>query len=317
MWWGLAIVGYYCWFQTFYNVVRFYTPLPYNDLPGMLWGIAYNFPPILLIFVWNLVVVFRLVRMGNLKLKMLTDGLLSAVGLVAVNVGFLKITGMDAHVDWAGAVLNDVIILMIAEVVYYFQNLSRSIKETEEARLVATQYRYDALKAQINPHFLFNSLNLLYSLVSVDAAKAKEFIGELSRMYRYIMAQHGQESVSVSEEFSFLASYAAVLNMRYGQKFSVNIVGTPAPGKLIIPFTMQLLLENVTKHNAITAHTPMQVSIVITDEEITIANPIRPKETQQASHFGLQYLKQLYMAHGKCFHVERTPDTFTAHIPYL
>lgn len=229
LWWGLAIVGYYCWFQTFYNVVRFYTPLPYNDLPGMLWGIAYNFPPILLIFVWNLVVVFRLVRMGNLKLKMLTDGLLSAVGLVAVNVGFLKITGMDAHVDWAGAVLNDVIILMIAEVVYYFQNLSRSIKETEEARLVATQYRYDALKAQINPHFLFNSLNLLYSLVSVDAAKAKEFIGELSRMYRYIMAQHGQESVSVSEEFSFLASYAAVLNMRYGQKFSVNIVGTPAP----------------------------------------------------------------------------------------
>ena len=201
--------------------------------------------------------------------------------------------------------------------VYYFTRLSRSRQETEEARLKAVQYQYDALKAQINPHFLFNSLNLLYSLVSIDTVKSRLFIRELSRMYRYIMAQQNCSSVSVAEEFAFLSSYISVLEMRYNNKLSVNIQGEPSSEKRIIPFTMQLLIENVTKHNAITARSPMRVTIIISEEEIIVMNPLFPRETESVSHIGLRYLSQLYATQNRHFNTQKTDTSFTAHVPYL
>ncbi|MGN0205670.1 MAG: sensor histidine kinase, partial [Muribaculaceae bacterium] len=223
----------------------------------------------------------------------------------------------DTTVDWAGTILNDIIILMGVEMVYYFRRLSKARQEAEEARLLAVQYRYDALKSQINPHFLFNSLNLLYSLVSIDTVRSKHFIRELSRMYRYIMAQQNRECVSVAEEFDFLTSYVSVLEMRYNNKFKVKIEGQPASDRYIIPFTMQLLIENITKHNAITAKSPMDVTIAITEEEIVISNPVYPRETESVSHFGLRYISQLYGSHGKVFRVEKDNNKFTAHVPIL
>lgn len=219
--------------------------------------------------------------------------------------------------DWAGSVLNDVIILMIAEMVYYFTSLTRSMRETEQARLQAVQYQYDALKAQVNPHFLFNSLNLLHSLVQVDAERSQAFIHSLSRMYRYIMAQSGRESVSVAEELDFLGSYIEVLEMRYNGKFSVDITGAAPPEKRIIPFTMQLLIENVTKHNAITSRRPMQVEVRLGADGITISNPVVPKGAEPGTHFGLVYLRRLYSAHGREFHTEQSRTFFTAYIPYI
>lgn len=317
--WTVAIVGYYVWFQAFYNAMRYGNVFPYTDLPDMMTGASYNFPPILAVFLLNLIIVFRLVRIRDLKVKICVDVALSIAAACLVNWLYLLITGAfrGAVVDWAGTILNDIIILLGVEMVYYFTSLSKARRETEEARLQAIQYKYDALKSQINPHFLFNSLNLLYSLVSIDTVRSKHFIRELSRMYRYIMAQQNREQVSVEEEFDFLASYVSVLEMRYNNKFKVTISGSPDNRRHLIPFTMQLLIENVTKHNAITSKSPMTVSIDISDSEITISNPIYPRETESVSNIGLRYLTQLYASHGKVFHVEKHNGHFTAHIPYL
>lgn len=312
-------MGYYVWFQAFYNAMRFGKVFPYTGFVDMMTGVSYNFPSILIFFLVNILIVFRLVRIRDLKLKICADVALSIAAACLVNWLYLFILGAfrGAVVDWGGTILNDIIILLGVEMVYYFTRLSKARQETEEARMQAIQYKYDALKSQINPHFLFNSLNLLYSLVSIDTVRSKRFIRELSRMYRYIMAQQNRECVSVAEEFDFLASYVSVLEMRYNNKFRVSIHGEPDADRYLIPFTMQLLIENVTKHNAITAKSPMDVSIDISENEITISNPIYPRETESVSHIGLRYLTQLYASQGKVFHVEKRDRRFTAFVPYI
>lgn len=317
--WGIAIVGYYVWFQAFYNSMRYSNVFPYTGFVDMLTSVSYNFPSILVIFLFNIFVVLKLVRIRDLKVKICVDIAISIAGASLYNLLYLVILRVfrDPVVDWAGTILNDILILMGVEMVYYFTRLSKARQETEEAHLQAMQYKYDALKSQINPHFLFNSLNLLYSLVSIDTVRSKQFIRELSRMYRYIMAQQNRKCVSLAEEFDFLSSFVSVLEMRYNNKFKVTIKGQPAYDRYIIPFTMQLLIENVTKHNAITAKSPMTVTIDITDEEIIISNPIYPRETESVSHIGLRYISQLYASHGKKFRVEKDDNKFTAYVPIL
>ena len=203
------------------------------------------------------------------------------------------------------------------ELVYYFKNLVRSREETEDARRKALQYRYDSLKAQVNPHFLFNSLNLLHSLVSIDQAQSKSFIYSLASMYRYILAKHNIDRVDVKEEFEFLSSYISVLDMRYSDKLKISIIGDLPEGRQLVPFTLQLLIENVTKHNIISAKKPMNINIHVKETEITVSNPINLSHTVVPGGFGLEYLKELYSAYGQTFHIDNDGETFTAYVPLL
>lgn len=314
--WILAILCYYAWFQAFYNVMRCGAIFPYSDFRSVMLGIANNLPPVILECLLNLFIIFHLVRIRDLRVKICIDMILSVAGVVLIDWLYILVSGKDVE-DWAGTVLADIIIFFGIEVLFYFRRISRMREEMEESRRQAMQYRYDALKAQINPHFLFNSLNILNSLISIDAQRSKRFIQELSRMYRYIMSQHNRETVSVAEEFDFLASYVSILEMRYNNKFSVSLHGDPAAGRRIIPFTMQLLLENVTKHNAITSSTPMVVDIHVGSDGITVTNPVYPRENVSGSQFGLKYLTQLYGSYDRRFTVEKTEQYFTAHVPYL
>lgn len=317
--WTVAIIGYYLWFQMFYNLMRFGSVFPYADIKDMTKGVLLNFIPIACTFILNILIVLRFVKIRNLKAKISVDLMLSVLGSLAVDWLYLGIIGQfrDAKIDWAGTILNDIIILLGVEMVYYFRHLSKSRQETEDARRQALQYQYDALVAQVNPHFLFNSLNLLHSLVSIDTDKSKIFIQELAIMYRYIMAKQNCDRVKVGEELVFLESYISVLRMRYNNKFEVNILEAPSPEKEIIPFTMQLLIENVTKHNVISSKCPMVVSITSDAEGITVSNPIHPRASDSPGKMGLRYLYKLYSANGKTFSVNNDGHTFIARVPYL
>lgn len=317
--WGIAIIGYYCWFQAFYNAVRFGDMFYYSDLTDFIIGVASNFIPIFLLFVINLQIVFRLVRLKDEKRKLAVDVTLSFVSTVAVNYAYLLIINLfqKATIDWAGTFLNDILILLGIEMVYYFKRTLRSRQEAEDANKMMLQYKYDALRAQINPHFLFNSLNILYSLVSIDSMKSKVFIRELARMYRYVMAQQNREIISVREELEYLSSYVLVLSMRYNSKFLVEISGETDLDRNMIPFTMQLLIENVIKHNVISSSNPMKVAIMIDKDMIVVSNPYQPRVSETVSHFGLNYLSQLYEARGYRFYTENDGKTFKAFIPLL
>lgn len=298
---------------------------PYSDFNDMLVGITKNFFPILILFLSNLFIVFRLSAGYGIKKKIAFDLFCSfclTMMIGALYVAVILMLGVTESydldiIDWPGTILNDIIILMGVELVYHFTMLLKSRNETETARRQALQYQYDALKAQINPHFLFNSLNLLYSLVSIDNVRSKQFIRELARMYRYVMAQQNKELTEISEELDFLTSYVSVLEIRYNNSFEVSITGQPPVNTYVIPFTMQLLIENVTKHNVISSRSPMKILVEFTEDKIIVTNNIKPRPVESVGHIGLRYLGKMYALYGRNFYVEEDGVTFSAYVPLI
>lgn len=316
----LLVAAYYVLFQLFYNMVAFRNPLPYADAQELLLGIALNFFPIFIISTFNLWMVFRLVRIKRIAMKIAVDGIISYLFTIAFNVGFIIVmTGnRNSSVDWAGTVFNNTFIWLAIEMVYYMRNFKRKMLEAKRAEQRILQYKYDALKAQVNPHFLFNSLNILSSLVSQDPAKAKAFTIDLSRMFRYIMQEQDKELVALESEVDFLESYISVLETRYFNQLFVEIIGKEnIRDHQIIPYTMQLLVENVTKHNVISTRHPMHITIRFGKDKAWIANPVVKKQSDSSSRFGLNYLTQLYAIHGKEFATANDGLTFTATVPYI
>ena len=319
----LGIVGYYIVFQGFYNLMMYQSMYPYEDIPDMLTGVTLNFVPTFLQSVFIAMVVFWPSRERNIERKIAIDALLVTAMLVAFNLAFppvMKILGFPqwSGVNWGGSAFNAIFVFLGMETTFYVLSFKQSLRETETQKRLALQYRYDALKAQVNPHFLFNSLNILYSLVSIDQQRSKEFVLALSHMYRYVMSQQNQDTVSLRDELDFLHNYVGVLEMRYRDQFSMVVEGEEHIGdQSIVPFTMQLLIENVTKHNVISTQYPMTVTVVITDEHVTVSNPIRERPSESPSHVGLNYITELYQSHGKQFSVDNDGKTFTATVPFI
>ena len=312
----LGLVGYYIVFQAFYNQIAFKTVFPYDNFADMMVGVFYNFTPTFLQSVFITAVIFRPTKIQHIGLKIAIDALLVIVMLIIFNFAYTRL--MDAHVDWGGSAFNAIFVFLGVETTFYVLNFKSSMREAETQKQMALQYRYDALKAQVNPHFLFNSLNILYSLIDIDQQKSREFVMSLSQMYRYIMSQQNRDTVPLRDEMGFLHNYVDILMKRYRDQLTVDISGEDKiANQQLVPYTLQLLIENVTKHNTITALSPMTVKINITPQEITITNPIFPRKANSIGKIGLRYITQLYASHHKKFSIDNDGEHFTAHVPYL
>lgn len=143
-------------------------------------------------------------------------------------------------------------------------------------------------------------------------------------MYRYIMIQHERQRVTVAEELRLVGFYTEVLKMRFVDQLEVAIIrekgiDPETNKKQIIPFSIQMLLENATKHNVIRAGCPMRIEIRLLPDGIRVTNPIRSKQVLPPSGIGLSlgYLKKLYSYYNKDFKVENDGKTFTVFAPYL
>lgn len=287
--------------------------------------IFYNFFTHLPIVILNYYVIFRWSLRFNLDKNIFIKILIDLVCWVLIVVGvdklihtYLETIKNGLTFDWVGSLLNTLFIFLILETSYFIVSSRKAMQKAEEEHRKVLQYQYDALNAQINPHFLFNSLNILYSLVSIDVQKSKEFILALASMYRYIMDQQRKKQISVKEEFEFLDSYISVLKMRYHNQFDVEIFGRNLiSDEQIIPYTLQLLIENVTKHNVISTKNPMKVQVNVTDEFVTVSNPIQKKESEVGNGIGLSYISEQYNLRRKKFEIENDGVYFTAKIPYL
>lgn len=220
--------------------------------------------------------------------------------------------------DITGLLLFYVVTFLVVEMLYYIKHSREALRNAEAAKREALQYQYDALKAHVNPHFLFNSLNVLLAIIDTDTKKAGEFTIALSRIYRYILATQNQKSVPISEEMSFLDSYVHIMKMKYYDSFNLNVSGDgDRENNKIVPFTLQLLVENITKHNTISDKYPMEVSICINDDYMTVTNKIKRKKSTSQMGIGLKYLSSQYQVNGGVFEVEDDGKHFTAKIPFL
>lgn len=180
--WILAITGYYILFQLFYNMVAYRTVYPYHSPADCARQIMMNFIPITAVFILNIVTVFYGFKFEKNAHKITVDFLISCVCACSVNILYMTILGPPAKLDWAGTAFNNIIIFFGVETVYYVINFQKQLRKKEEQEQLALKYRYDALKATVNPHFLFNSLNILYCLVDVDREKSQQFILSLSNI---------------------------------------------------------------------------------------------------------------------------------------
>lgn len=158
------------------------------------------------------------------------------------------------------------------------------------------QVQYENLKNQLNPHFLFNSLSSLDSLIEDDPALARRFLQQLSKVFRYVLQHKDRELVSLQTELNFIKNYVSLLQTRFDGALSIRCqIGAEAEDRQIVPVTLQILIENAIKHNVISEAHPLTIQIGIENQFLTVVNPIqRKKQVSTSNGQGLQNLRQLY-----------------------
>lgn len=150
-----------------------------------------------------------------------------------------------------------------------YNNLKKKQTEILQWQKEFALAQFEALKNQLNPHFLFNSLSVLTSLVYTDAGKAEIFIEKLSKTYRYLLDQREKEAVHISEEFSFLDNYAFIIEQRYGNKISILATGINLNESLyILPHSFLIILEYIIGSNTMSTRHPLQISVEIRQNKL-------------------------------------------------
>ena len=204
-------------------------------------------------------------------------------------------------------------------VVFTIRALRQRDEELERAHLA--QYRYMKLKQQVNPHFLFNSLNILDCMIQEQSPeRASLYTHKLAEVYRYMIRNEEEKLVPLSEEMDFVEKYVSLLMVRFTEGLQVESDIPPeALHRRVVPCCLQLLIENATKHNAVRPENPLKINIVVKDEEICVTNNLCPKVGRHSSTgLGLAYIKQQYMdLSGKEIEARKTETEFIAKLPLL
>ena len=172
-------------------------------------------------------------------------------------------------------------------------NWKQAAIDIERMKTEQLASQYESLKNQVNPHFLFNSLNALSSLVYDDQKAAVQFIRKLSEVYRYVLDKKDQEVVPVQDELAFVRSYIFLQQIRFGENLKLVIAGEE-PAGFIPPLAIQILVENAIKHNVVSTAKPLEIHINYKRSDIEVSNVINLKKTKDSTGTGLANLKARY-----------------------
>lgn len=194
-----------------------------------------------------------------------------------------------------------------------------ALVEAERLKKEHLAARYETLKNQINPHFLFNSLNVLASLVHKDADQAEQFIRQLSTVYRYILESRDKELVPLEEELDILRAYLYLTDIRFGQSLRVDIREMAPANKQIPPLTLQMLVENALKHNEVSKANPLKIDIFPENGYLVVRNNLQPKNTlPESTGLGLANIQARYlMLCGKEVVITGDNGFFTVKTPII
>ena len=195
-------------------------------------------------------------------------------------------------------------------------------KKVEEQQIVAKTEtaKFESLKSQIDPHFLFNSLNVLTSLIGENPKQAEKFTTKLSKVYRYVLEQKSKDLIELDEELQFAKAYMELLKMRFENAVNFEIPEKASIHDLkIIPLSLQLLLENTIKHNVVSEENPLSVTIKEENGYLVITNNYNPKVTiEKGTRVGLKNIMDRYnLITLKKVSIEKDADKFTVKLPLL
>lgn len=223
---------------------------------------------------------------------------------------------------------NDFILsaLVITFLISLFLHGREFLLRWREAAVDAERYQkenalaqYQSLKSQIDPHFLFNSLNVLTNLVYEDADKSAKFIKQLSDVYRYVLDTRNKELVTLGEEMKFVKAYLYLQQIRFGDKLRVKNELTAEEG-LVPPLVVQMLVENAIKHNVISEESPLTLTLYETDRTIVVENNLQVKTVlkEDSKGIGIENIRKRYaFLTQQEVVVTRTEGKFVVRIPLL
>ncbi len=261
-------------------------------------------------------------RKRSVGLRLLAEGVLAVIvsGILVVVVNLPFISNMGGYVlsvpfwksVYAAALIN-IFILAAAEFVIQ-TGINRQLQK-ENAVL-----KYRQLKSQINPHFLFNSLNVLVSLINKDSGLAVKYTKKLSAVYRYVLTRDEQDTVTVGEEVEFIGNYVSILKTRFdaGLEFRFDI--RPADmSRSVPPMSLQLLVENAVKHNAVSPENPLMINISSDGNCLCVSNGISPRLSRsEGTGVGLKNLSNKYaILAGRDISVSDDGNVFSVKLPLL
>ena len=182
----------------------------------------------------------------------------------------------------------------------FHASLQRAQQDTRDMQAAMLRAELDALKAQINPHFLFNSLNTVHGLISQDPTLARGLLLELSDVLRYALGHSNHDLVPLARELEFLHAYRALLQARHGDGLRVDIQAMDSSGDLMIPpMSLQVLVENAVRHNRTREDDPLVVDVRLGDRSILVSNPLKPRHSPNpGAGTGLSNIEQRYRLLG-------------------
>ena len=235
---------------------------------------------------------------------------------------FLK---QETPSDYIVASIFTFIILLIVHFVYLYKWYQEN--KLKEQKIIAgtANAKFESLKNQIDPHFLFNSLNVLSSLIEENPENAQRFTTSLSKIYRYVLEQKDKELVTVQEELAFAKTYMNLLKMRFENSITFEMPEDQIASKLamteakVVTLSLQLLLENTIKHNIVSEKKPFHIKIFVKDNYLVVQNDLQKKEVlQDRRGVGLQNIVSRYgiLSNRKVL-IQETEHIFAVHLPIL
>lgn len=312
------ILVYTIFFQLMYCWMKYGAPIPEMDIEVFGVSLIFNFFPFLFIAIAALSVTTYTSSVNKLWKKISIDLGVVTLAMLLMHLLFPIVTGMK--VNWGGSIFNTVLIWLAIEMRDISIQKQRMLIKDSILEKENDTYRYQLLQSYVNPHFLSNMLEILCSMIEQEEKEeAISFITKLSAFYRGMLKRKSMKTTCLSDELNTLENYLAIAIKHYGDTLTVKYSGDKEKNVMIVPFSVQLLVENVLKHNIISESMPLEITIDIHDEGVTVANPCHPKmgDIKKISGLGLTYLKNMYAAYGKTISVENTRETFVVTIPFL
>ena len=268
--------------------------------------------------------IYKRLKQRNNAVRILVDIVLTTA-LAVLLTYILNFLLMGGHGNFWHILRNSLPVvpwnwIIVLQIEIFFYSLQRSEMEKQMAVIEKEKalYQFEVLKIQINPHFLFNSLNVLASLAYQDTEKTNRFAKKLSTVYRYLLTTHGRATVTVQEELSFVESYLYLEHIRFGDALHVEIEDDLRNHHcLVIPASIQMLVENALKHNISTKKSPLIVHISIGNEGITVRNNLQLRNYVASNRAGLKNLQRQYALYGTLVEILKDEKEFVVKLPFV
>ena len=238
--------------------------------------------------------------------------IISVLGAIPVNAGIYLATNFILKGLLKGKsfsvfiqhenLLNYIIVIMFALIIslfimtfYFFKAIREAELKAQKLKTEQERTKLNGLKAQLDPHFLFNNLNVLTALIGENPKEAENFSLQLADIYKYVLEQKDRDTVPLQDEIKFAAKYLNLYQMRFEDAIQFHLPDYIAKHAQIPPLSLQIVLENCMKHNQISSEKPLQIQIEIQDKYLVVKNNRIPKQTPKRKGYGLQNIQKRYV----------------------